>query len=59
MSGAAKLVEWIGKSHPVTGTGSHDRLILVANMIGIDAQRVAKVPPLDLAASGSIIFGIR
>lgn len=47
MTGTVKLVEWIGKSHPVTGTGSHDRLILVANMIGIQAQSAAKAPPFE------------
>lgn len=49
LSGTARLVEWIGKSQPVTGTGMPRRadIGVVADMIGIDAQGVAKAPPLE------------
>lgn len=47
VSGVARLVEWIGKSKPATGTGMPKRADIetVAAMIGIDAQGVAKLPP--------------
>lgn len=49
MPGTAKLIEWIGTSQPVTSTGMPRRadIGVVADMIGIDAQGVAKAPPLD------------
>lgn len=42
-------MEWIGKSQPVTSTGMPRRadIGVVAQMIGIDAQGVAKAPPLE------------
>lgn len=49
ITGAAKLIEWIGKSKPVTGTGMPKRadIEVVAAMLGIDAQGVAKSPPME------------
>lgn len=51
VSGTAKLIEWLGTSQPVTGTGMPRRtdVGVVAAMIGIDAKGVAKVPPLKSA----------
>lgn len=49
ISGNTKLIEWIGRSQPVTSTGMPRRADIgaVANMIGIAAQGVAKAPPLE------------
>src|SRR5699024_10204319 len=49
ISGTTKLIEWIGRSQPVTTTGMPRRADIgaVANMIGIAAQGVAKAPPLE------------
>jgi len=53
VTGIPKLVEWIGKSQLVTGTGMPKRADIahVAAMIGIDAQGVAKLPPLEVTDS--------
>lgn len=53
ITGVAKLVEWLGTSQPVTGTGMPKRADIeqVAAMLGIDAQGVAKLPPLEIADS--------
>ena len=49
LTGIPKLLEWIGHSKPVTGTGMPRRADIeaVAAMIGIDAQGVAKLPPVE------------
>lgn len=49
ITGIAKLLEWMGKSKPVTGTGMPKRADIrtVAAMIGIDAEGVATSPPVD------------
>lgn len=53
LTGIPKLLEWIGKSKPVTGTGMPKRadIGVVTAMIGIDAQGVAKQPPLEITDS--------
>lgn len=54
MAGIKEFAQWMGESHPVTGTGLPKRADIkdVAATIGIDAEGVAKKPdPVEPAAS--------